>query len=64
MTRPTTINRGKETDSTQLSKAKTRRARYLKTVNVQLTKLFVDAKNNLILLIFAKASAETKGSNP
>ena len=56
-----TINLGKETDSTQLLKAKTRRTKYLKTANVQLTKLFVDARNNLILLLFTKA--ETKGLN-
>ena len=61
MTRPTTINLGKETDSNQLLEAKTRRTKYLKTANVQLTKLFfiVDARNNLILHLFAKA--ETKG---
>ena len=59
MTRPTTINLGKETDSTQLLEAKTRRTKYLKTANVQLTKLFVDARNNLILHLFAKG--ETKG---
>ena len=58
MTRPT-INLGKETDSTKLLEAKTRRTKYLKTANVQLTKLFVDARNNLILHLFAKG--ETKG---
>ena len=61
MTRPTTINLGKETDSTQLLEVKTRRTKYLKTANVQLRKLFVDARNNLILHLFAKA--ETKGLN-
>ena len=61
MTRPRTINLGKETDSTQLLQAKTRRTRYLKTANVQLTKLIVDARNNLILHLFVKA--ETKGPN-
>ena len=58
MIRPTTINLGRETDFTQLLKAKTRRTRYLKTVNVQLTKLFVDARNNLFLLLFAKAEID------
>ena len=29
--------------------------KYLKTANVQLTKLFVEARNNLILHLFAKA---------
>ena len=64
MTRPTTINLGKEMDSTQLLKAKARRTRYLKTViKCAAHKVIsvVDARNNLILLLFAKA--ETKGPN-
>ena len=52
--RPTNINLGKETDFTQLLEAKTRRTKYLETANVQLTKLFVDARNNLILLFYSQ----------
>ena len=51
----TIINLGKETDSIQLLEEHvTPGTGYLKTVYVQLTKLFVDARNNLIFMLFRK----------